>query len=386
MVDAAAAAAAPSPLAVGAVLLAAAWAAAPVVACASSSLQAVSCLGASVLSFQLRWPLAAPAKPKPPPPLETAVTSPNIASARVRGSAPLARSNPFPLTERAARAWDRHYRSGRGAPCRGGRRGRDGPTAAALADPPRAGPAARTIAARRDPQRAIAACSATDALPQAPPLHMPSCHSCLAGQSLGSAARNITKVQNTSAHKHTNTETTPRWCRLPARVLCGAGTAGGVASLQRTRACVSPRMQASSDTLTRAWIMRPHLLRRPPHAARLCRQRRQLRLRARRRQPWRARRSPPQVLVPMWAGRRTARRRRGGRRGRTPTAQAAAPRTEQSVECSTYPSSSLGHCEALAAAFNAHGERARRKGGVAHRQRLQRESCGRHGRYDEHHH
>ena len=63
VVDAAAAAAAPSPLALGAVLLAAAWAAAPVVMCASSSLQAVSCLGASVLSFQLRWPAAAPAKP-----------------------------------------------------------------------------------------------------------------------------------------------------------------------------------------------------------------------------------------------------------------------------------------------------------------------------------
>jgi hypothetical protein len=113
VVDAAAAAAAPSPLAVRAVLLAAAWAAAPVVACASSSLQAGSCLGASALSFQLRWPVAAPADPKPPPPLETVVVSPN-ASARVRGSAPLARSNPFPLTESAARAWDRHYRSGAG--------------------------------------------------------------------------------------------------------------------------------------------------------------------------------------------------------------------------------------------------------------------------------
>jgi hypothetical protein len=66
VVDAAAAVVAPSPVAVGAVLLAAAWAAAPVVACASSSLQAVSCLGASVLSFQLRWPVAAPADPKPP--------------------------------------------------------------------------------------------------------------------------------------------------------------------------------------------------------------------------------------------------------------------------------------------------------------------------------
>ncbi len=71
VVEAAAAVVAPSPLAVGAVLLAAAWAAAPVVACASSSLQAVSCLGASALSFQLRWPAAAPAKPKPLPPLET---------------------------------------------------------------------------------------------------------------------------------------------------------------------------------------------------------------------------------------------------------------------------------------------------------------------------
>ncbi len=49
-------------------------------------------------------------------------------------------------------------------------------------------------------------CSA-DALPHAPPRHMPSCHSCLAGQSLSGAARNITKGQNTSARKHTNTET-----------------------------------------------------------------------------------------------------------------------------------------------------------------------------------
>ena len=184
----------------------------------------------------------------------------------------VARSNPFPLTERAARAWDRHGRSGRGAPCRGGRRGRDGPTAAALAAPARAGPAAqrhrsaaRSTARYRSMQRHWSA----DALPHAPPRHMPSCRSCLAGPSLSGAARNITKVQNTSAHKHTNTETTPRWCRLPARVLCGAGTAGGVDSLQRTRACFSPRTRASSDTLTRAWIMHPHLLRRPSHAARL---------------------------------------------------------------------------------------------------------------------
>ncbi len=227
VVDAAAAAAAPAPLAVGAVLLAVAWAAAPVVACASSSLQAGSCLGASVLSFQLRWPVAAPADPNPPPPLETVVVSPN-ASTRVRGSAPLARTNPFPLTESAARAWDRRYRSGRGAPCRGGGRGfRDGPTAAALAASSRAGSAAqRHGSAACSTARHICSmqrhCSA-DALPHAPPRHMQSCRSCLSGPSLSGAARNITKVQT---RQHTNTQTrkqTPRWCRLPARVLCGAG-------------------------------------------------------------------------------------------------------------------------------------------------------------------
>jgi hypothetical protein len=162
VVEAAAAAAAPAPLAVGAVLLAAAWAAAPAVACASSSLQAVSCLGASVLSFQLRWPAAAAANPKPPPPLETAVASPTRVCACAGRRRYVARSNPLPLTERAARAWDRHCRSGAGGtvPRRQAGAGRaDGCS-------PRRSAARRScsaIAARRDPQRAIAACSATGA-------------------------------------------------------------------------------------------------------------------------------------------------------------------------------------------------------------------------------
>jgi hypothetical protein len=57
-------------------------------------------------------------------------------------------------------------------------------------------------------------------------------------------------------------------------------------------------------------------------------------------------------------------------------------RTERNVQ--QVPSSTLGQCEVFGAAFNADGEPVRCKCGAAHRQRLQRKSCGRIGRHDHH--
>ena len=208
VVAAAAAAAAPSPLAIGAVLLAAAWAAAWVVACASCSSQAGSCLGASALSFQLRWPVAAPADPN----RHRHWKRPSSRRTRVRACEGQRRQRG-PTDSHLQRA--RRARgtgaigAGRGAPCRGGGRGfRDGPTAAALAASSRAGSAARAMAARRDPRRAIyAACSATAARMRCRTHLRGTCRRAAAAwPDLPSAALEETSPKG-KTHQHANTQT-----------------------------------------------------------------------------------------------------------------------------------------------------------------------------------
>jgi hypothetical protein len=218
---------------------------------------------------------------------------------------------------------------------------------------------------------------------------MPSCHSCLAGPSLSGAARNITKGQNAPArkpHKYGNKrrQLVPAFrsssvrCRHSWRRYQSATHAcvlqpphAGIVGYADACMDYAPAPSASPVACCKAVSTETSAA-----AAREA-QTAMTRLAI-------AAASPGADVGTSSHSSSTA--RRTTRTYADGSGCDAQNRREQSVEGSTYPSSTLGHCEALAAAFNAHGERARREGGAAHRERLQRKPCGRHGRHDQHHH
>ena len=172
-------------------------------------------------------------------PLRTIVVSPN------RFNSALTIVSSVDQTHFGRERQGRGTGSGRWAPCRGGRRGRDGPTAAALAASLSAGSAAcamqrsviHTASSARNCSRQTAA--------QMSHLRATLCRSAAARPDLSSAALHEPapqcKHKNTLTQKHRNTQTTPHSCRPPFAVSCGADTNGGLVCNVRMNASAPAR-------------------------------------------------------------------------------------------------------------------------------------------------
>jgi hypothetical protein len=181
-------------------------------------------------------------------PLRTIVVSPN------RFNSALTIVSSVDQTHFGRERQGRGTGSGRWAPCRGGRRGRDGPTAAALAASLSAGSAAcamqRSVIHTASSARNCSRHRSTDV---APPCHIMSFGGCSTRPFLSGSARTGTTVQT---QKHTNTETqkhTNNSPLVPAPICSFVRCRHKWRScLQRTHECFSPRTQAPSDTLTLA--------------------------------------------------------------------------------------------------------------------------------------